>query len=96
MSAACGVTDADDVPRSPVGLATRLPAVVPYLPCVPFVPAPMRRTATARGLRRGGTATSLRLPVRLFPLERCAVNVSHRVISPSVSAAKLPVAGCWR
>ncbi|MFI5877894.1 hypothetical protein [Streptomyces sp. NPDC051554] len=64
MSAVHGVTAAVDVPRSPVGLATRLPAVVPYLPCVPFVPAPMRRTTAPRGLLRGGTATSLRLPVR--------------------------------
>ena len=65
------------------------------LPYVPFMPVSTRRTPTARGLRRGGAATSLRLPLRVFPSERCAVNVSHRVISPSVYSAKLPVAGCW-
>ncbi len=96
MSATYGGTDAVDRTGNPAEVATRLPGVVPNLPCVPFVPAPMRRTTTARGLRRGGAATSLRLPVRVFPPERRAVNVSHCVISPSVSAAKLPVAGCWR
>jgi len=54
------------VTSRPVGVATRLPAVVPYLSYVPFVPSPARRTTVARGLRRGGAATSLRLP-----------NVSH-------------------
>lgn len=58
---------------------------MPYLSCVPFVPSPVRRTAVARVLRRGGATTSLRLP-----------NVSHHVISPSVTTAKLPVAGWWR
>jgi hypothetical protein len=28
------------------------------------------RIATARGLRRGGAATSLRLPLRVFPPEQ--------------------------
>jgi len=71
---------------------------VPYLSYVPIVPsdAPYRH---ASGLWRDGTATSLRLPVRLFPRgagDRCAVKVSLRVISPSVHTVKLPVAGCWR
>ncbi|WAZ23603.1 hypothetical protein STRCI_004955 [Streptomyces cinnabarinus] len=47
-------------------MATRLPAVVPYLPCVLFVPSSTRRTTTPRGLRRGGAATSLRLPLRVL------------------------------
>ncbi len=112
VSQSCRPWCADDLPGLPAGVATRLPAVVPYLPYVPFVRPSMRRTATARGLRRGGAATSLRLPLRVVPLrrgyrkllrpvcrkdvERCAANVSHRVISPSVCTAKLPVAGCWR
>jgi hypothetical protein len=83
-------------PRIPAGVPTRLPAVVPGPPYVPFMPSSTRRTATARGLRRCGAATSLRLLLRVFPPERRAVNVSHRVISPSVFTAKLPVAGCWR
>jgi len=111
-SGASGAWCADDLTSLPAGVATRLPAVVPYLPYVPFMPPSERRTAPARGPRRGGTATSLRLPLRLLPLryegrvplrpvcrkdsERCAANVSHRVISPSVSTAKLPVTGWWR
>ncbi|MFF3960285.1 hypothetical protein ACFYZI_01825 [Streptomyces griseorubiginosus] len=47
---------------------------VPYLSCMPFVPSPVRRTAVARRLRRGGATTTLRLP-----------NVSHHLISPSMT-----------